>query len=110
MVSWKKRDEIIIEKILREIDDIVKFTANMTEEEFYDDVKTQKAIVMSLINIGELSKSLSDCFTSSKDNVPWKKVQALRNVAAHKYETIDMQIIWDTIQISVTELREELTS
>jgi len=40
--------------------------------------------------------------------IPWKKVQAMRNVAAHKYESIDMQIVWDTIQISVMELKKEL--
>jgi len=108
MVDVNKRNEIITKKILGEIDDINKFIGKMTEEEFYNDAKTQKAIVMSLINIGELSKSFSDDFMESNKKIPWKKVQAMRNVAAHKYESIDMQIVWDTIQISVMELKKEL--
>ena len=104
MVDANKRDEVITKKILGEIDDINKFIDKMAEDDFYNDVKTQKAVVMSLINIGELSKSFSDAFIDSHDKIPWKKVQAMRNVAAHKYETVDMQIVWDTIQVSVAEL------
>jgi len=109
MVEANNRDATITKKILIEIDDINKFIDKMTEESFYEDVKTQKAVVMSLINIGELSKSFTDDFINSNTKIPWKKIQAMRNVAAHKYETVDMQIIWDTIQISIEELRTGLT-
>jgi len=108
MVDVSGRDEIIKRKILCEISDIEKFISGMNEDDFYTDVKTQKAVAMSLINIGELSKALSDAYTNSKKNVPWKKVQAMRNVVAHKYESVDMQIVWNTIQISVAELKKEL--
>jgi uncharacterized protein with HEPN domain len=108
MGDANKRDEIITKKILIEIGDINKFIDKMTEEDFYNDVKTQKAVIMSLINIGELSKSFSDEFIAANDKIPWKKVQAMRNVAAHKYETVDMQIVWDTIKISIEELKKEL--
>ena len=106
MVDANKRNEIIIKKILGEIADINQFIDKMTEEDFYNDVKTQKAVIMSLINIGELSKSFSDDFIASKKGIPWKKVQAMRNVAAHKYESIDLQIVWDTIRINIMELKK----
>ena len=80
----------------------------MTEAGFYGCAKTQKAVVMSFINIGELSKSFTGNFTDANNMIPWKKVQAMRNIAAHKYEAIDMQIVWDTIQVSITELEIEL--
>jgi len=108
MVDVNNKDTIIAKKILSEIDDICEFIEEMTEEDFYGCVKTQKAVVMSLINIGELSKSFSEGFINANAEVPWKKVQAMRNVAAHKYETVDMQIVWDTIQISIEELRTKL--
>ena len=108
MVDMNKKDEVIKKKILREIDDINKFIDKITEEDFYKDSKTQKAVIMSLINIGELSKSFSDDFIDSNEKIPWKKIQAMRNVAAHKYEAIDMQIVWDTIHVSVVELKNKL--
>ena len=108
MDSISKRDNTVASKILREIKDIKEFISGMTEAGFYDCIKTQKAVVMSLINIGELSKSFTSSFTNANNKIPWNKVQAMRNVAAHKYEAIDMQIVWDTIQVSVVELENEL--
>jgi len=104
------KDDIITRKILKEIDDINEFINNVNEAEFYNDIKTQKAVIMSLINIGELSKSYTDNFISVKNKIPWKKVQSVRNIAAHKYETIDMQIVWDTLQINIPDLKKELVN
>jgi len=103
-----KRDEIITKKILSEINEIDLFTANMSEADFFADSKTQKAVVMTLINIGELSKSYTDEFISINKNIPWKKVQAMRNVAAHRYETVNMERVWDTVKVSIVELKKEL--
>jgi len=108
MGKINKRDEIITKKILSEINEIDLFTANMTEADFYADSKTQKAVVMTLINIGELSKSYTDEFISTNKNIPWKKVQAMRNVAAHRYEAVSMERVWDTVKVSVVELQKEL--
>jgi len=109
MVDVSRRDAIVCKKILREISDIESFIAGMAEESFYADVKTQKAVVMSLINIGELTKSLSEDYIMRTSKIPWRKVQALRNIAAHKYEAIYMQIVWDTVKISIAELRMVLS-
>jgi len=108
MADKNNRDVIITNKILSEINEIECFIDGMSEDDFYNDSKTQKAVVMTLINIGELSKAYSDRFIESNEKIPWKKVQAMRNVAAHKYEIIDMEIVWDTINVSVLELKNEL--
>lgn len=108
MADINNRDVIITNKILSEINEIECFIDGMSEDDFYNDSKTQKAVVMTLINIGELSKAYSDRFIESNEKIPWKKVQAMRNVAAHKYEIIDMEIVWDTINVSVLELKNEL--
>jgi len=109
MDEISKRDTIIRTKILSEIKDIEEFLCDMTEDDFNNDSKTQKAVVMSLINIGELSKAFTDSFIGSNKKIPWKKIQAMRNVAAHKYEIIDMDVVWDTVKVSVAELKSELS-
>ena len=55
----KRRDVTIHKKILREIADIEAFIANETEESFAQSRLAQKAVMMTLINIAELSKSFS---------------------------------------------------
>ena len=49
MVETHKRDEIVRTKILAEINDINKFIEGMSENDFYCDLKTQKARDSSLV-------------------------------------------------------------
>jgi len=108
MVESGRRNEIITQKIIREIEFIHRFVAGMNESDFLADDKTQRAVTMTLINIGELSKAYTDDFLYSKKNIPWKAIQATRNIAAHNYEIVDMSIVWDTIKASLPVLQKEL--
>jgi len=56
------KERIIIIKIISEINVIGDMLHDYTEEAFLTDEKTQRAVCMTLINIGELAKSLSDEF------------------------------------------------
>ena len=58
----KDKDNILTEKILKEIQDIRSFIAGMTFAEYACNTMAQKAVVMSIINIGELSKAYSETF------------------------------------------------
>lgn len=67
MVNDSHRDFVITSKILQEIKDIKTFTEGISLEEYLDDLKTQKAVAMSLINIGELCGAYSQGFLRSTD-------------------------------------------
>ena len=108
MVESDKRDEIITKKVICEIETINRFVTGMNELDFLSDDKTQRAVTMTLINIGELSKAYSNDFLYSKKNIPWKAIQATRNIAAHNYEIVDMSIVWDTVKVSLPVLQKEL--
>jgi uncharacterized protein with HEPN domain len=110
MVESSRRNEIITKKIIREIETTNRFVAGMNESDFLADDKTQRAVTMTLINIGELSKAYTDEFLYSKKDIPWKALQATRNVAAHNYEIVDMPTVWDTVKVSLPMLQNELES
>jgi len=110
MVEPSRRNDTITKKIIREIDMINRFIADMSESDFLADDKTQRAVTMSLINIGELSKAYTEDFTSRNNSIPWKAIQATRNVAAHNYEVVDMPTVWDTVKVSLPMLQGELES
>jgi len=105
MVEISTRDTIVARKIINEIDVVNEFISEMTVEDFYEDNKTQRAVSMTLINIGELTKSFTEDFLSSNKGVPWKKIQAMRNIAAHNYEAFDMQVVWKTVKEDLLLLR-----
>ena len=64
------------------------------ESAFLANDEKMRAICMTLINIGELIKNLSDDFREEYPNIPWKDMAGLRDVTAHGYFTLRMPDIW----------------
>ena len=108
MVIDSHRDFVITTKILNEIRDIRQFTEAMSREEYLQDLRTQKAVLMTLINIGELCGSYSEQFVKEYAQIPWKEIRAMRNIAAHRYEIVDQRDVWETITADIPELQEIL--
>lgn len=102
------RDSVIRRKILEEISDIESFVSGMTESEFSNSKIAQKAVVMSLINIGELSKAFSEEYTESTKEIPWKAIRGMRNIAAHHYEAIRISNVWITVLEDIPALKRTL--
>ena len=71
-MEHKERNEKIRLKILVEIADIEAFSEGKTAAELTADKMWQKAVVMSLINIGELSKAFTGDYLTSMPQIPWK--------------------------------------
>ena len=46
---------------------------------------------MSLINIGELSKSFTEEYLALMPQIPWKAIRGFRNIASHRLRsTVDV--------------------
>jgi len=107
-MDYKERDSVIRRKILNEISDIESFVSAMTRDEFSNSKIAQKAVIMSLINIGELSKAFSEEYIESTKQIPWKAIRGMRNIAAHHYEAIRISNVWLTICEDIPALKKTL--
>jgi uncharacterized protein with HEPN domain len=91
--------------MLEDAQDIITFAEKADSlESFSKDRLLRKAVVMSLLNIGELANRLPPGFTAAHDEVPWKSMIGMRNFAAHGYHIMNLDVIWDTVQNSIPEL------
>ena len=70
----------------------------------------QKTVVMSLINIGELSKSFTDDYLAAMPEIPWKAIRGFRNIAAHQYGIIDIDDVYKTVMEDIPSLKTALLS
>ncbi len=108
MVHEERNDNIRL-KILSEIADIEVFIAGRPSNVILSDKMCQKAIVMSLINIGELSKSFTENYLASMPDIPWKSIRGFRNIAAHQYGIIDFEDVYKTVTEDIPLLKATLT-
>ena len=107
-MEHEERNAIIRLKMLDEIKDIESFIIGRSPNALLDDRMCQKAIVMSLINIGELSKSFTEDYLAARPEIPWKAIRGFRNIAAHQYGRIDFEDVYKTVTEDIPALKETL--
>ncbi|MBR3767856.1 MAG: DUF86 domain-containing protein [Clostridia bacterium] len=59
-----------------------------------------------MLQIGELSIKLSEEFKEENDHIPWRAIRGMRNIVAHEYGHVDIEILWQTSGASVEQLKE----
>lgn len=99
----------LLRHMQEDIADIEIFISGMSFEEFDYDIKTKKAVCMSLINIGELAKSLPKEFKDRHKNIPWRLVTGMRDVTAHRYHSMSVEDIWKTATEDILPLKEAIS-
>lgn len=102
-----------IEHIIIAIDRINQYTVGLTLEDFLVDLKTQDAVIRNFENIGEASKNIARHYPEFSDanaQVPWGFAYEMRNVLAHGYFKVDLNIVWTTIQKDLPNLRAKIIS
>lgn len=89
------------------------YVDGMDKIAFLGDKRTQHAVVLNLIVIGEVaSKLLQDHgpFLDGYPSIPWHGMKGMRNRIAHGYFDINLAVVWDTVQAGLPQLLEILPS
>lgn len=91
--------------------DACSFIDGLDKEAFRADRRTQNAVVMSLVVIGEAATKVMDTYPGFADrhpDVPWRSMRGMRNRIAHGYFEINLDVVWDTVKVALPELLERL--
>ncbi|AUL99986.1 DUF86 domain-containing protein [Zoogloeaceae bacteirum Par-f-2] len=91
--------------------DACGFVQGLSKEDFLADKRTQQAVIMSLIIIGEAATKVMErhaVFADQHKQVPWRAMRGMRNRIAHGYFDINLDVVWDTVQTALPELLKKL--
>ena len=91
--------------------DALSFVEGLSKDEFIGDKRTQQAVVMSLIIIGEVAAKVMDRhagFVVQHPDVPWRGMRGMRNRIARGYFDINLDVVWDTVQLALPALLKQL--
>lgn len=102
------RDRQICDKILSEIAVIRELLAGISVESFLQDERTVRAVSMTLINIGELVKNLTTELKEAHKNIPWRAIAGMRDITAHKYQTLRKEDVYSTCIDDIPEFEHQL--
>ena len=102
------RDESILNHIERYCEDIESFVDRFGKDFdlFTSDRAYFNAVAMCVLQIGELSGSLSDEYRrKTSEKIPWTHIKGMRNIVAHNYGSLDEEILWMTTINDIPVLR-----
>jgi uncharacterized protein with HEPN domain len=100
-----------LDHMVRAASDACNFVDGVSQEDFLDDKRTQQAVIMSLIIIGEAATKVMDnneLFTQQHPEIPWRSMRGMRNRIAHGYFDINLDVVWATVQTALPELLIQL--
>jgi len=100
--------EVYLEDIRDAIDKVKTYTLGLSQDVFENDNKTIDAVVRNLEIIGEAVKMIPESIRLAHPNIEWKKIAGLRDILAHQYFGIDIDIIWDILKNKLPALEEEI--
>ena len=100
-----------LDHIQRAAADACSFVEGLAKDDFLADRRTQQAVIMSLIIIGEAATKVMDGyaeFTQAHAQVPWRHMRGMRNRIAHGYFDINLDVVWSTVKTALPELLKQL--
>ena len=101
----------ILEYMLEDTQDAIKFANEAGSIDVFTSNKMiYKAVVMSILNIGELVKHLPQEYKDNHAKIPWKSISGMRDVAAHGYHIMNYKIIWDVVTNYMPDLADFIKS
>jgi uncharacterized protein with HEPN domain len=100
-----------LDHILEATQQACKYTEGLSKEDFMADKRTQQAVILNLVIIGEAATKLLKDYNNFLDlhpDVPWRSMKGMRNRIAHGYFDIDLDVVWETVQTALPQLLERL--
>ena len=91
------RDIVTLTDIYIALVGIRHFVAGMTKDEFVRDDKTNSAVLLKLMLIGEAIKRLSPDFRQAHADLDWKGYAGFRDVLIHQYDDVNLNTVWDIV-------------
>ncbi|WP_166836764.1 DUF86 domain-containing protein [Rheinheimera pleomorphica] len=84
----------------------------MAKADFLTDKKTQQAVVLNLLVLGETATKIMQVepdFAALHPEIPWRSMKGMRNRIAHGYFDINLDVVWETTNTALPELATQLT-
>jgi uncharacterized protein with HEPN domain len=89
------------------------FVDGMSKSEFLADARTQMAVTMALVIIGESAGRImatAPDFIIDHPEISWAAMKGLRNLIAHDYFNLELETIWHSTQSDLPNLISHLQS
>ena len=105
------RERQHIRFMLESVELALSYVEGFEREDFFRDKRTQQAVILNLLHLGEAANRLvaehSDVLVRYPQ-LPWSQMRGMRNRLAHGYFDINIEVVWATLEQALPGLRTQL--
>jgi uncharacterized protein with HEPN domain len=83
---------------------IAAYVRETAEADFRADTQKQDAVMRRIEIIGEAAAHLSEETRRAVPELPFRKMRGMRNIVAHDYANVDLNIVWQVATVHVPEV------
>ena len=102
-----KDPRVHLVQILECIERIESFVID-GEAAFYQDARTQDAVLHNLAVIGEIAKRVDVSYRAEHPTIPWRSMAGLRDVLIHQYDRVRLNLVWAAVEENLPALKVEI--
>jgi len=100
-------DAYLLEHILISMGRIEEYPES-GQKAFLESQMVQDAVLRNLQVLAESTQLLSDSVKQRYSGIPWCEISGFRNVIAHRYLSLDLNIFWNVIEKDLPDLKNSI--
>lgn len=100
--------KLYLDDILEAAKRIEKYTKGLTFGKLKKNNLTVDGVVRNLEIIGEAAKNIPVNIKEKYTEIEWRKIAGLRDILAHEYFGIDLEVVWDIVENKLPILRNQI--
>jgi uncharacterized protein with HEPN domain len=104
----KRDDRISIKQILDHAREAVAMIAGKTFKDLCNERMLELALVRLVEITGEAAARVSKETQTKYVEIPWRDIIGMRNRLIHGYDSIDLSVLWDTVELDFSVLIKQL--
>lgn len=97
---------------LKDIQKCISKIESYVKDDCFEDFKKKEVIVDAVLNnlliIGEASSQLQDEIKEKYPNVYWREIIDFRNIAIHKYHSLNLKRVWSILKDKLPILKNNI--
>ena len=81
---------------------------DLGRQRFDEDWIVQDAAINTVIQLAEEAKRLPSSFRDEHEEIPWRKLIAMRNIVTHEYSDVDISTVWEVIEDNFPDVERSI--
>jgi uncharacterized protein with HEPN domain len=101
-------DMIRLQHMLDHAKEAIELIAGKDKAELQRDRVLELALIRLIEIVGEACAKVSSSTQLKYPSIPWPQIIGMRNRLIHGYDSVDLDVLWDTIEVDLPPLVDVL--